>query len=623
MLQVIISWIYIAVTAFLIGFAVLLPFEKLGFRFRRVTGIWMAGLVAVTVYAQIWSLWAGVGLWANLLLLCICAGIAIADRRRILAFLKNKWNGYSVGQRILLAALTVVMVYGASRGYQHTDTGLYHAQAIRWIEEYGVVPGLGNLHSRFGYNSSAFALCALYSLKWLVGDSLHAVQSFMAWMLLIECMPLFSVWKRGPRVSDFMRAGTVYYLTMLYQEMISPASDYFAMLMLLYVFINWLELAEGANADKTAYDAGVVDKAVSDVAGAAVDKVVAAAAAGTVANGLSKRSGCVHYALLCLLLVWGMTVKMSTAVILLLVIGPAVWLLREKRWKEIALYLSLGLGIALPWLIRGVLISGWLFYPFTFIDLFSVDWKIRKGVADFDAREIQVYARGIFDVMQYDQPFGVWIRNWFAALSGLEKLWVLAGAASAVLAVVSVAVSAAEVLRERPRKRRVGTGSWKPGKQIDSWDWILFGSIVLIGWFFWLYSAPLVRYGYAYVIALPMAAGGYWYCRLLGTGVRLEKAGKGMFPAVLLLFLAYKAVTLTQGILLLSDQPYYIRQQGYGEFEYDTYEVDGVTIYLPVYDGWIGYEHFPSSPYVQQIELRGEGEHAGDLKYGFREKLPE
>ena len=43
----------------------------------------------------------------------------------------------------------------------HVDTGLYHAQAIRWIEEYGVVCGLGNLHSRFAYNSAAFALCAL------------------------------------------------------------------------------------------------------------------------------------------------------------------------------------------------------------------------------------------------------------------------------------------------------------------------------------------------------------------------------------------------------------------------------------------------------------------------------
>ena len=39
--------------------------------------------------------------------------------------------------------------YFASRGLQHTDTGIYHAQAIRWYEEYGLVKGLGNLQQHF------------------------------------------------------------------------------------------------------------------------------------------------------------------------------------------------------------------------------------------------------------------------------------------------------------------------------------------------------------------------------------------------------------------------------------------------------------------------------------------
>lgn len=567
MLQVLIVWCYIAITAFLVGFTVLRPFEKLGYRIGKITGVWMAGLVVLTVYAQVFSLFAGVGLWANLIVIFCCVAFGWRQWKEIRSYIRDRWCGVSVGTRILLGILTIVMIYGASRGYQHTDTGLYHAQAIRWIEEYGVVPGLGNLHSRFGYNSAAFALTALYSLKWIIGDPLHAVQSFMALMLLIECAPLLSVKKRGLKISDFMRAGTLYYLTMLYQEMISPASDYFAMLMLLFVLISWLDLME------------------------------------------RQEEKPVYYALLCLLLVWGITIKLSTAVILLLVIGPAVRLLKDKKWKEIGLYLGLGLGIALPWMIRGVLISGWLFYPFTFIDLFNVDWKIPKGFADFDAREIQVYARGIFDVNQYDLPFAVWVRNWFAALRGLEKLWVLAGAVSAVLCVISLAAVMMEKKKEGSR------------------DWLLFGFVILTGWCFWLYSAPLVRYGYTYVIALPMGTVGYWWCRLTGQTAAAEErksmlqmSGKWAFLTALILFLAYKCVTLSQGILLLSDWPYYVKQQEYGQFEYDTYEVDGVTIYLPVYGGWIGYDNFPSSPYIQNIELRGEGEHAGDLKYGFREK---
>lgn len=42
---------------------------------------------------------------------------------------------------------------------------LYHAQAVRWYEEYGVVKGLGNLQWHFAYNSSYFAFAALFSLE--------------------------------------------------------------------------------------------------------------------------------------------------------------------------------------------------------------------------------------------------------------------------------------------------------------------------------------------------------------------------------------------------------------------------------------------------------------------------
>ena len=107
---------------------------------------------------------------------------------------------------------------------------------------------------------------------------------------------------------------------------------------------------------------------------------------------------------------------------------------------RIAGYIALGLLIAFPYLARNVLISGWLFYPFTFLDWFPVDWKISKGYADSDAKEIQAYAREIYNVYQLDQPLKQWLPNWFAAQAGFDKLLVLAGWAaipvSAVLAVL-------------------------------------------------------------------------------------------------------------------------------------------------------------------------------------------
>ena len=78
--------------------------------------------------------------------------------------------------------------------------------------------------------------------------------------------------------------------------------------------------------------------------------------------------------------------------------------------------------------------------------------------------------------------------------------------------------------------------------------------------------------------------------------------------------LLYKAADLAGAVRESAAQPYYIRQQEYGTFDAFTYEVDGVTIYVPSDGGRIGYDKFPSSPRVQDIELR----RSGDISSGFR-----
>lgn len=43
------------------------------------------------------------------------------------------------------------------------DSGLYHFQSIKWVNEYPVIHGLGNLHKRLGYNQSYFSIAALFN----------------------------------------------------------------------------------------------------------------------------------------------------------------------------------------------------------------------------------------------------------------------------------------------------------------------------------------------------------------------------------------------------------------------------------------------------------------------------
>lgn len=608
MLSVILIWIYMILTTFLVGYGVLRFLTR-----HLVYGAdayVMCGLVCVTVYAQFFSLFAGVGLWANVLLCAVCVGIFLRERRGIFERIKGclpwgdgdaaktgvktcaghlRWrNGKTedVGrskvhgwtgciQFFAVIVLFLLFAYGTSRGISHYDTALYHAQSIRWIEEYGVVKGLGNLHCRLAYNSSSFALSALYSMAFLGKGSFHCAAGFLAFVLAAGCLRLVdSLRERKLRASDFARVMCVYYLVNIFDEMISPASDYFMVLIAFYLVITWLSLAEHGERE------------------------------------------IFPYALLCVLAVFLLTVKLSAALILLLVIYPACRLVKEKRWKETGVCLGLGFVTALPFLIRNVVLSGWLIYPFTRINLFDVSWKIPKGVADYDAREIQVWGRGYSDVTRYDIAPNEWLPDWFRALAGSDKIFVLAaGLAVAVLLV------------------------WAVHEREQSFALLTVQGTVAASFLFWLCTSPLMRYGCVYAYLTPAVVFGGIYGAVMKAGGRRRKKALSVDGSVeqavedkeisnrksdngetrghrimslfvctaVVLLLAYKVFALGRGIVASHENKYWILQKGYENFDVESCEIEGVTFYYPVAGDRTGYDAFPAAPAKPRIAFLGDG----------------
>ena len=553
MLSVLFSYIYIGITTFFLGYGTRLFVKKyMGYEIQGITSLIYAGLGAATVYAGMYSLFSGVSLGANIGMLLICLAVICIGKKDLAAFWKNQKQYVTKGKIIFLCMMLLLFAYGASRGYMHVDSGLYHAQAIRWIEEYGVVPGLANLHCRLAYNSSAFVLTALYSMSFLGGQSLHTVAGFMALVLAVKGLDVVKVFSRKKvLVSDFVKVAMLFYITIIYTEMMSPASDYFAMLFLFYVVLTWVELEE------------------------------------------KKEKNIIPFGMLCVLLAVNVSIKLSSAIMLLMVLKPAVILLKEKRYGQIGIYLGMGILAVFPYLARNVILSGWLVYPFPAIDLFSFDWKIPAGEALYDAQEIKVYAKGMTDVLLKDAPMSQWLPSWFSALKGLEKIWVLGSLASVVAGVVITV--------------------WGLVKRKKELYGLLFVQWVMIaGYLFWQIGTPLVRYGYIYILAFPFFTVGLWFVTLF------EKRKKSylLFGTALLLFFVYKGGNLVESIAASSGQDYYVWQQDYYTGPYDSYEVDGVEFYYPLEYGQIGYSKFPGVPHERyDVELRGE-----DLQDGFRRK---
>ena len=305
-----------------------------------------------------------------------------------------------------------------------------------------------------------------------------------------------------------------------------------------------------------------------------------------------KEGSYLPYALLCVLCVVVLTVKLSGALILLFVLKPAVMMIRERKIKEIGRFLGLGIVAVMPFLVRNVILSGWLLYPFTFVDLFSFDFKIPKGMADYDAKEIQVWGRGFSDVKRYDDPLKNWFPEWFANLDGSNKVFLIL----ALIGVVLLAILTAY-------------GLVKKKKYMS--DFLHLAGTLGICFLFWLLSAPLIRYGCVFLWLLPVLVWGYIYLKISPHLDRFK-----IYLVVLALFGAYKLGAFCMEVGRGATAQYLLCQKDYENFETISYELHGYTFYYPREGDRTGYRDFPAAPVKAEDIFRGE-----TIREGFKDVI--
>ncbi len=142
-----------------------------------------------------------------------------------------------------------------------------------------------------------------------------------------------------------------------------------------------------------------------------------------------------------------------------------------------------------PWLVRNVLISGWLIYPFAAIDLFSVDWKIPASYLQNDSDQIKVWGRCLYDVTKINDPVSAWFPVWWGEKDRYEMMLLIANMVAGISAVLSV-------VWKRIRKEKL------------CWDRVVVYAAVLGGIAGWFFLAPFIRYGLAFLLIF--SVNGIW-----------------------------------------------------------------------------------------------------------------
>lgn len=556
MLTVILDWIYILIIVGLIG---ILTNRILKIENNSIVKLCMTGIVVTTVFAEWISIFYKIGLLVHIILLITCALTAWIERKRCKLLLTDCIKELLSWQGLVYVGIILIVAFYSSRGIMHADTSMYHAQAIRWYEEYGLTIGQVNLQTHFGYNSSCFAFAALFSMGFLGGQPLHCTTGFMAVMLCIWAVKRLAVFfKHEKHIQDMCCVAILFYALINACGFMSPASDYMTMFVAIYLLARWAEEIERGNKDiKT-------------------------------------------FAMLSVLAVYLTTLKLSAGLCVLLVVYPAVYLVRNKMWKDIMKYLLMGLLVVSPFLIRNVIISGWLLYPFPAIDIFNVDWKLPISEVERDAAFIKIWARGICvgDKSLVDMPITQWIPIWWAYQERYAQMLIFTNIASLFL---GCTIFINKILRKI---------------KID-WNLLLLISIIVVNLLTWFIMAPFIRYGLIFLLSLPLLIVGIW--------LKTEKRGLyKIVTGITVLFMFFFILPFidhyfTDDMVFLKQRlrdNYYFVQKDYEAGELYELNIDGLIVYCPVDGEATGYYAFPASAYSnmpKNMELRGS-----NIKDGFR-----
>jgi hypothetical protein len=484
------------------------------------------------------------------------------------------WNRKSLLQRfnfqlsnfLLLFLAAVVIAFRAAGPCEHYDTGLYGAQAIRWFTSYPLLPGLGNVIGQLGFNSSIFLwIAALDQGPWR-NFAHHLFVGFLLAAFFASIVPAALRVFRGRGVS-----ATDWFFTLLF----IPAAIAAAM--------------------------GKLSGANTDLPTTIICLVAARMLFRALEASVSSAGSSIQLSLLIAMLLFSLAVTFKLSSLIFAFSGWLVSFLvlcfsdaSPQRKRRIAAAALISAAIVLPWIARGFILTGYLFFPSTALSI-PVDWKVPAASAQVQADFARSFAR-IPQIPLADTQGFHWLGTWFHELIREREGFLI----PFFFALVGIAVAIFRVSREgRPTFPR--------------WLWLLVPS--LAGILFWFFEAPAIRFGEPVLWAAAATLGTFAALFLFDQPIKkrfvilalLLMTAWAAHPR--LLWNSYFRPSIGVRAFLPLPRPQVVPHQ----------TASGLTIYVPAETNQCWDAPLPCSPYFNDtLRLR----RPGDMRGGFISEGP-
>jgi len=552
MLATLLIWIYSLTIFYIYGYGGLILLKKL---FQLQDGIALSFPVIAIIGSAVFTTLASflsliMPLSGDAAILILLGGVLIVISTR--PWKNLNFLTYHPLVLILLFVVTITVLENATHKPINYDTALYHAQAIHWIESFRAVPGLANIHNRFAYNSSWLVLVASLSFAFLGLRSFHLTNSVITLATMFYSAEGFQGLIRKQITSSNIVKAILFFLPLfLYaSDLSSPGTDLPPALLTWVIMVLILEKVEKQGLGFDLYSVAIF-----------------------------------------ILSVFVVTVKLSTLPLCglaLLMLVQQIW---KRDWQHGAILVGTAFIVLLPWLLRNIVLSGYLIFPISQIDLFSFDWKYPLTATTAVREELLWFNRFSTNTKEYvGLSTAQWLPVWFHLLDRGQKILILIALASPV-GFIPYIFSGAN------------------GKLISGF--IIASITNYTGIFFWLFTAPTFRFGYAYLLAsiilscIPAILKLANSIKVSSTIVFIPLAFFAVLFQVYILTTTVGLSTLSQRVLLPAD---------YYPSNVQVCPIGKTTFYCAQKLGLCNYEAFPCIPKPQaNVEMRGSS-----LQDGFR-----
>lgn len=373
MLAIIISWLIIFFVLFSFGGILLSTLERL-LKVKESYNVieqQVLGLISLVIPLSLWSIWLPINAYCLLVFMMVSVVYWISnfDKLKLEGIRLSKiFKNFSLKEKLILLffCLIAISIYVWEEGI--LDSIFYHQQAIRWSEEYAVVPGLGNLEDRLALNSNYLLISALFTFRFLFDQAIYAVNSWFVVMLGCWCIVELFRSKYELKRICLLVAFFIFFILNI-KLMQNTSTDILPNVIVFYVLARLI------------LDSSFFYR---------------------------------HKLLYALLPMFLITCKLSFIPFMLIALAVCWILYSEGRIRYVCLLLGLFLLILIPWLVRNVIMSGYLVYPIYQIDLFSFDWKIPLKIAESQVFCVKTVGRNYLNATLHG------VLN-----SGRDPLWIV------------------------------------------------------------------------------------------------------------------------------------------------------------------------------------------------------